>query len=220
MTHAVDPHLAPHWATCALVTIDMQRDFLSESPYGLSGTTEIIPELSRLTDAFRAARRPIIHVVRLYDADGANADRVRRTLLAGGASIARPGTPGRLIAPGLLPDGAPDLDDDTLLAGNAQELAEGEYAVFKPRWGAFYQTPLADLLNRLGVDTLVFAGCNLPNCPRASIIEASERDYRIILATDAVSQASDHGFREIAGIGAVLLTTGTITAALAEGSEP
>ena len=35
---SIDPHLAPHWDTSALVTIDMQRDFLSESPFGLAGT--------------------------------------------------------------------------------------------------------------------------------------------------------------------------------------
>lgn len=86
--------------------------------------------------------------------------------------------------------------------------------IFKPRWGAFYRTPLASLLDDLAVDTVVFAGCNLPNCPRASIIEASERDYRTVLATDAVSQASEQGFREIAGIGVQLLTSDEITAAL------
>ena len=35
-----DPHLAPHWESSALVTIDMQRDVLSGRPHGLAGTTE------------------------------------------------------------------------------------------------------------------------------------------------------------------------------------
>ncbi|GAA3343687.1 cysteine hydrolase [Amorphoplanes nipponensis] len=208
-----DPHLAPHWQSAALVTIDMQRDFLSGRPYGLAGTTEIIPALRSLADAFRAARRPIVHIVRLHRGD--DVDRVRRTLIAGGAQLTRPGTDGRRLAAGLLPGDGPELDDDLLLDGRPQELGPGEYAVFKPRWGAFYRTPLDDLLRGHGVDTAVFAGCNLPNCPRASMIEASERDYRVVLATDAVSQAGEQGLREVAGIGVVLLPTARIVAALA-----
>ncbi|MFI5890454.1 cysteine hydrolase family protein [Actinoplanes sp. NPDC051513] len=206
---ATDPHLEPHWDRSALITIDMQRDFLSDGPFGLAGTTEILPNLTKLTETFRATGRPIVHVVRLYPADGQDVDRVRRTLVQGGAEFARPGTPGRLLAPGLAPAGDLDdnLDDEALLRGEPQLLGPGEYALYKPRWGAFYRTRLEELLAAHSVDTLVFAGCNLPNCPRANIIEAHERDYRVVLVTDAVSQASDQGFREVAGLGTVLRTT-------------
>jgi nicotinamidase-related amidase len=202
---AVDPHLEPHWDSAALITIDMQRDFLSDGPFGLAGTTEILPNLEKLTKAFRSAGRPIVHIVRLYPADGHDVDRVRRTLVQAGAEFAQPGTPGRLLAKGLAP--TDELDDELLLRGEPQLLGPAEYALYKPRWGAFYRTHLDELLAKHGVDTLVFAGCNLPNCPRASIIEAHERDYRVVLVTDAVSQSSDQGFREIAGLGTVLCTT-------------
>jgi nicotinamidase-related amidase len=202
---AVDPHLEPHWDSAALITIDMQRDFLSDGPFGLAGTTEILPNLEKLTKAFRSAGRPIVHIVRLYPADGHDVDRVRRTLVQAGAEFAQPGTPGRLLAKGLAP--TDELDDELLLRGEPQLLGPAEYALYKPRWGAFYRTHLDELLTKHGVDTLVFAGCNLPNCPRASIIEAHERDYRVVLVTDAVSQSSDQGFREIAGLGTVLCTT-------------
>ncbi|MEV4640683.1 isochorismatase family cysteine hydrolase [Actinoplanes sp. NPDC049548] len=210
---AIDPHLAPHWETSALVTIDMQRDFLSESRYGLAGTTEIVPALRELLDAFRAARRPVVHIIRLYEGD--DVDRVRRTLLAAGAGMVRPGTEGRLLAPGLLPGDGPRLDDDLLLSGAPQVLGPHEYALFKPRWGAFYRTPLDAMLREQGADTVVFAGCNLPNCPRASIVEASERDYRVVLAIDAISQATEEGLREVAGLGTVLLPVAEISAGLA-----
>jgi len=201
----MDPHLEPHWNSAALITIDMQRDFLSEGAYGVAGTTETIPNLIKLTETFRSTGRPIVHIVRLYPADGQDVDRVRRTIVQDGATFVRPGTPGRLLAAGLAPTN--NLDDDALLRGEPQVLGPREYALYKPRWGAFYRTGLEDLLRGHGVDTLVFAGCNLPNCPRASIIEAHERDYRVVLITDAVSQASDQGFREIAGLGTVLCTT-------------
>ena len=206
-----DPHLAPHWATSALVTIDVQRDFLG-GPFAVPGTTEILPRLGELTAAYRAAGRPIVHIVRLHRGD--DVDRVRRSLMASGADFVRPGSAGRLLAPGLAP--GPDLDDDLLLAGEPQPLGPGEYALWKPRWGAFYRTPLDALLRRHGVDTVVFAGCNLPNCPRASIIGAHERDFRVALCTDAVSQAAEQGLREIAGLGTVLLPTAAVVAAIGD----
>jgi len=205
-----DPHLIPHWPTAAVITIDMQRDFLSDQRYGVPGTTEILPELVKLTTAFRSAGRPLVHIVRLYQGD--DVDRVRRTLIEDGADFVRPGTPGRLLAPGLADDA--DLDDELLLKGEPQILGPSEYALFKPRWGAFYRTRLAELLADHGVDTLVFAGCNMPNCPRAAIIQAHERDYRVVLATDAISNASDQGYREIAGLGTTLMPTEEIIAAL------
>ena len=203
-----DPHLIPHWATAGLITIDMQRDFLSDVPYSDPATTEILPELNRLTAAFRDAGKPIVHVIRLYQ--GRDVDRVRRALIDSGADFVRPGTPGRLLAPGLAPEA--ELDDDLLLKGEPQALGPGEYALFKPRWGAFYRTPLAELLADHGVDTLVFAGCNMPNCPRASIIEAHERDFRVVLATDAISNDTDQGRREIAGIGTTLMPADEVIA--------
>jgi nicotinamidase-related amidase len=214
MTQPADPHVIAHWDRCALVTIDMQRDFLSDSPYGLAGTTEVIPQLRQLGEAFRAGRRPIIHIVRLYERGGGNAERSRRALLANGAELVTPGSVGSQLADGLAPQGAPDLDPALLMAGEVQPLGVNEYAIFKPRWGAFYQTPLQDLLTELGVDTIVFAGCNFPNCPRASIVEASERDYRIVLATDAISQATPQGFADLRRIGVNLHSTPDILAAL------
>jgi nicotinamidase-related amidase len=54
------------------------------------------------------------------------------------------------------------------------------------------------MLDGLGVNTLVFGGCNFPNCPRTSISEASERDFRLVLAEDAISGLYDRGRQELA----------------------
>ncbi len=56
-------------------------------------------------------------------------------------------------------------------------------------------------LRSAAVDTVVVAGCNFPNCPRASIYEASERDYRVVMVDDAVSGLYDVGRREMQNIG-------------------
>jgi nicotinamidase-related amidase len=77
--------------------------------------------------------------------------------------------------------------------------------MYKPRWGAFYGTPLDRHLRELGVSTLVFTGCNFPNCPRTSIYEASERDFRVVAIRDAISRLDDRGRIELEGIGVVVL---------------
>lgn len=110
------------------------------------------------------------------------------------------------IAADLLPDDTGSLDCARLLAGKVQTLSANEVVIYKPRWGAFYKTPLNTHLQACGVNTLVFAGCNFPNCPRTSIYEASERDYRIVVARDALSGLYEHGISELQNIGVRFLT--------------
>jgi nicotinamidase-related amidase len=55
------------------------------------------------------------------------------------------------------------------------------------------------------VNTVVVCGCNFPNCPRTTIYEASERDFRIVLAKDATSAIYDIGLKELKNIGVVLM---------------
>jgi hypothetical protein len=62
----------------------------------------------------------------------------------------------------------------------------------------------------------VFCGCNFPNCPRTSIYEASERDFRVVLAQDAISGLYDKGLEELENIGVSLLPTNAITELVAQ----
>lgn len=200
----MDSYTKPDFSSIALITIDTQCDFLDGQPFEIPGTSEVLPHMKRLVEAFRCAGLPIIHVVRLYRGDGSNADLCRRGIIEEGATIVCPGTPGSLLAPELLPKPGMSLDTNLLLAGSVQMLAPMEWVIYKPRWGAFYQTPLERLLASLKVSTLAFCGCNFPNCPRASIYEASERDFRVVLAEDAVSGFYEHGRHEMTNIGVAL----------------
>jgi nicotinamidase-related amidase len=214
-----DDATAPHFDRATLITIDTQVDTLDGQPLEIPGTTEASERIGELCRAFRKLGRPIVHVVRLYLADGSNAELSRLDLVRGRTPVLRPGTPGRLIAPGVLADGCPALDDELLLEGGIQMLGEAEVAIFKPRWGAFFQTPLEAHLASLDVDTLVFSGCNFPNCPRTSIYEASERDYRVVLAGDAISGLYDRGKAEMEGIGVHVLSSLEISTELGKSSR-
>ena len=209
----MDALTAPRFESAALLTIDVQRDTLDGRPLEIPGTSAALAMMTALADAFRRAGRPIVHVLRLYREDGTNVDLCRRELVEGGARILAPGDEGAELAPGLAPNGAPRLDAEMLLAGGLQPLGPAEWAMYKPRWGAFYETPLEDHLRGLGVDTLAVCGANFPNCPRTSIYEASERDFRVVVAPDAISGIYERGLAELGGIGTALMDTAALVEA-------
>ena len=200
-------HTAPHKNRSALLTIDVQNDFvLPGSPAEIPGTYELVPSIRDLTLAFRKNELPVIHVIRLYEPDGSNAELCRRGLLEQGKQIVSPGSEGADLVGGLKPDATLKLDSPLLLSGGLQQVGRLEWVLYKPRWGAFYATRLESHLRGIGVDTLVIAGCNFPNCPRTTIYEWSERDFRIVLVMDAVSGLYERGMREMAGIGVHLMS--------------
>ena len=200
-----DLYTRPLADSAALVLIDVQRDFYAPgAPFQIEGTSEAIPAMATLATVFRQRGLPIVHVVRLYQADGSNVDMVRRFAIEQGARIAVPGSAGSQVAVELLPD-AVELDHELLLAGGFQQIGTREHVMYKPRWGAFYGTELESHLRDNGSDTVVFVGCNFPNCPRTSIYEASERDFRIVLVSDAVSGLYERGIFECRRIGVRVL---------------
>lgn len=199
----------PDWPNAALLTIDVQRDFtLPGAPAEIPGTAGAVPAMGRLVESFRAAGRPIVHVVRLYLPGGSNAELCRREALEGGAGIALPGSEGAEPVDQLKPSPEMRLDAGRLLAGEMQELGEREWAMYKPRWGAFYRTPLEGHLRGLGVNTVVVCGCNFPNCPRTTVYEASERDFRVVLVPDATGGLYERGAEELRNIGVELAGSG------------
>lgn len=203
----IDRHTAPEFHSAALVTIDAQRDVLDDGTFPIPGSSAALPAIRTVLAAFRAAGRPIVHIVRLYERDGSNAENCRRELLASGVEAVIRGTDGAQLASELLPDPSLLLDDGLLLSGGVQQLGDHETAIYKPRWGAFYGTPLEQHLHELGITTLAFTGFNFPNCPRTSIYEASERDFRVVVVRDALSGLYERGEQELSGIGVVLMSS-------------
>ena len=207
----MDKYLQYNLDRSALITIDTQNDFTQENaPAFIAGTREVIPNMVRLLSAYRQKCLPIIHVVRFYLADGSNAELCRKAKIESGHVMVVPGSEGAELVAALKPDRSVNLDAQALLAGKFQQIGKNEFVMYKPRWGAFYQTNLEQFLGEKGINTLLFSGCNFPNCPRTSLYEASERDFRLIIASDAMSQLYAKGEDELKNIGVTLLTTSEI----------
>lgn len=195
----------PDFKKCAVLVIDMQNDFvLPQAVSEIKGSYEIRSEISDILKTARKNEIPIIHIVRLYEKDGINADLCRRETLKKGIQIVAPNTEGADILKDLKPN-EKGLDFDLLIKGGFQELSEKEWVMYKSRWGAFYNTNLENFLHSKEINTLIILGCNFPNCTRATIYEASERDFKIVAIYDAISQVYEKGLQEIKAIGVCLL---------------
>jgi len=168
-------------ARAALVVIDMQRDFIEPGGFGaslgndVSRLAAIVPTTRRLIEGFRQAGLPIVHTREchlpdLSDCPPAKRERGRPSLRIGDAGpmgrILIRGEPGAEIVPELAP-------------------LPGEHVIDKPGKGAFYATGLGDLLERLKVRQLVFAGVTTEVCVQTTMREANDRGFECLLATDA-----------------------------------
>jgi nicotinamidase-related amidase len=198
--------ISPDNKHSALIIIDIQRDFaLSGSNTEIPGTMQAVQYI--LANCYRNLGHPIIHVVRLYHQDGSNVDLCRREAIMNGKQMVIAGNVGAEIVDELKPSTATRLDSSLLLSGRLQHIGPMEWIMYKPRWGAFYRTPLEEHLRDLSVNTVIIAGCNFPNCPRATIYEASERDFRIVLAQDATSRIYEKDLEEMNSIGVSVMDT-------------
>jgi nicotinamidase-related amidase len=214
----VNKFTSADWQNSALLTIDTQNDFtLPNSPFAINGTFDIVPKMRQVLHAFRLASKPIIHAIRIYNPDGSNVDLCRRRAIAElGQELVIAGTQGAELVDELKPSSSPKVTLDTglLLKGKLQQLDTKEWIMYKPRWGAFYATPLEKHLHELNTNTVVICGCNFPNCPRTTIYEASERDFRVVLIKDATSNIYERGLHELDKIGVELMTSDDCVAAL------
>jgi nicotinamidase-related amidase len=202
-------YVTPDSKHSALIIIDVQHDFtLVGAVSEIQGTMQAIPYIQHLVQLYREKGYPIIHVVRLYRADGSNVELCRRPAIENGSN-------GAELMDELKPSSEIRLNSSLLLSGQFQQIGHMEWIMYKPRWGAFYNTLLEKHLRILGVNTIVVCGCNFPNCPRTTIYEASERDFRIILAKDATSLVYDIGTQELMNIGVSVMDTDECVAWLA-----
>jgi nicotinamidase-related amidase len=165
--------------TTAVVAIDMHRGHLDPAvatlPLPAERCAPLIRRAAVLFDALRGAGVPIVHVVTEYRDPRETQSNPFKAAIDGDPGKNRRGTsrhqllggPGVEIIPELVRDG------DIVVHG-------------KKRYSAFLHTDLQFVLDRrLGAETLIIAGVNTTSCILCSSFEATNLDYRVIVASDA-----------------------------------
>jgi nicotinamidase-related amidase len=199
-------------ASTAVVAIDMHRGHLDPAvatlPLAPARCGPVIARARALFTALRAIPVPIVHVVTVYrDADELSANPFWNAIRSdptkkrsGNKTHNLAGSPGTEIIPDLLDPS--DLIVDT-----------------KKRYSAFMHTDLDFLLaRRLKADTLILAGINTTSCIFCSAFEATNRDYRVVVASDACDsmdgeEAHLFALRLMANITGWVMTNAELSAA-------
>lgn len=146
----------------ALLVIDLLNDFLNR--WHEKERAVLISQTNQLIDHFRAAELPIIWIRQEFEPDLSDAflemqeKEIRITIR---------GTVGAEICSQLH-----QYDDDPV--------------VIKKRYSAFFQTPLEAILERLDISELTLAGINTHACVRMTAIDAYQRDFKVIIASECV----------------------------------
>ncbi|MDV6271766.1 cysteine hydrolase family protein [Rhodococcus globerulus] len=83
---------------------------------------------------------------------------------------------------GVMLDGDPTTSIHSTLSPQ-----EGDIIVRKRRFGAFSTTDLDEQLRVLGVDTLVITGISTGGVVLNTVLDAADRDYRVLILSDGVA---------------------------------
>jgi nicotinamidase-related amidase len=169
--------------SCALVIIDMQRDFVESGGFGealgndVSILQEIIPTVEKLLALWRESAGLVIHTkeVHLPDLSNCPPAKMRRGNLP--TKIGDHGPMGRLLIAGEY--GSEIID--TLLP------LKGEIVIDKPGKGAFYKTDLGEILKEKGITQLIIVGVTTEVCVQTTMREANDRGFDCLLIEDATA---------------------------------
>jgi len=168
-------------AHTALVVIDMQRDFAEPGGFGESLGNDvrriqaIVPTVARLIDGFRRAGLTVIHTQECHRPDLSDLPPAKRDRGNPKLRIGDMGPMGRILIAG---------EPGTSIIPECSPI-HGEIVIEKPGKGAFYATPLGDILRLKGITHLVFAGVTTEVCVQTTMREANDRGYVCLLAEDA-----------------------------------
>ena len=167
---------------CALVIIDMQRDFVDPGGFGealgndVSLLRKAIAPTCKVLDAARAHRMLVVHTREGHRPDLSDLPRSKKLRGRLKAGIGDAGPMGRILVRG---EYGHDIVDDL-------KPAPGEPVVDKPGKGAFYATDLDSLLRNRGIGQLVVCGVTTEVCVNTTVREANDRGYDCLVLEDCV----------------------------------
>jgi nicotinamidase-related amidase len=150
----------------AIVTliIDMQVDFFSHDLLSAQ-RAELVAHINTLVAVTREAAASVVWVKQEFSPDLSDATLEVRE---GKINVVIAGTPGAAILPEL-------------------DVHPSDHLLVKKRYSAFFGTNLDALLAQLNCTQLVVGGINTHACVRTTVIDAYQRDYAIVLASDCIA---------------------------------
>jgi nicotinamidase-related amidase len=168
---------------CALVLIDLQRDFVEPGGFGASLGNDVsllgaaVGPARALLQAWRARGWPVIHTRESHAPDLSDCPPAKRERGQPALRIGDPGPMGRLLV-----RGEPGCEIVPALAA-----LPGETVIDKPGKGAFHATPLQAVLQAQGITHLLFAGVTTEVCVQTTMREANDRGYECLLVEEATA---------------------------------
>ncbi len=156
----------------ALLIIDMQNGFIDpKSSLCIAEAADTIDTCARVLGFARKAHLPIFHIRREYSYDGCDVEPVRlETWLKGGRPLCRKGDDPKSIE---VPESLKELPSEQI--------------IWKPRFSAFFQTNLHEILQNQDINTVMLIGTTTPNCIRTTCYDALSLNYDVIVVEDATS---------------------------------
>ena len=167
---------------CALLIIDMQRDFLEPGGFGemlgndVSQLRRTIEPNQRLLAAWRANGLLTLHTREGHRPDLSDLPLAKKIRGRSVTCIGDAGPMGRILV-----RGEPGHD---IIAELYPE--PGEPVIDKPGKGAFYATDLHAILQHRGVKQLVVTGVTTEVCVNTTVREANDRGYECLVLEDCV----------------------------------
>lgn len=151
----------------ALVVVDLVEGFTDpDSPLSCDADAAVAAT-ARMLEAARASGAPVAFTTIEYDEAGA---RVAAAFLAKVPAL-------RTLAPGTR---WPRVDARVA-------PRPGEPVLQKLFASAFFGTPLAAMLAAHGADTVVVCGASTSGCVRATVVDALQHGYRVVVAREGVA---------------------------------
>jgi nicotinamidase-related amidase len=169
-------------ATCALLIIDMQRDFLEPGGFGemlgndVSQLRSAIEPNRRLLAAWRSRKLPVMHTREGHRPDLTDLPPAKKIRGHGKTTIGDPGPMGRILVRGeaghdIIPELYP---------------LPSEPVIDKPGKGAFFATDLHAILQNRGIQQLIVTGVTTEVCVNTTVREANDRGYDCLVPSDCV----------------------------------
>src|SRR5665213_50319 len=167
---------------CALLIIDMQRDFLEPGGFGemlgndVSQLRRTIEPNQKLLAAWRKAGLQVLHTREGHRADLTDLPPAKKIRGRSATCIGDAGPMGRILVRGeaghdIIPELYP---------------LPSEPVIDKPGKGAFFATDLQAILNNRGIKQLVVTGVTTDVCVNTTVREANDRGYDCLVLQDCV----------------------------------